>query len=65
MGTHFLDHFFSPRAIAVFGASEHDETVGGRVFDNLRNSGFTGPIYAINPKYPQLDQHLLRDHKRH
>jgi acetyltransferase len=54
MGTHFLDRLFSPSSIAVFGASERPEAVGGRVFDNLRQDGFTGHIYAINPKYKTL-----------
>ena len=54
MGTHFLDRLFTPQAIAVFGASERPDAVGGRVFDNLRNAGFSGPVYAINPKYKRL-----------
>jgi len=54
MDMHFLDHLFSPRAIAVFGASKRAESVGARVFDNLRKGGFTGPIYAINPKHKRL-----------
>lgn len=56
MGTHFLDRLFSPRAIAVFGASERADAVGGRVFDNLLEAGFSGPVYAINPKYKVLHQ---------
>jgi len=56
MGTHFLDRLFAPRAIAVFGASERSDAVGGRVYDNLRTAGFTGPIYAINPKYSNVYQ---------
>ncbi len=35
----------------MFGASERSDAVGGRVFDNLRKGGFSGPIYGINPKY--------------
>jgi acetyltransferase len=54
MGTHYLDYLFSPAAIAVFGASERPGSVGNRVFENLRQAGFSGPIYAINPKYKQL-----------
>ena len=57
MGIHFLDHLFSPRSIAVFGASEQPDTVGGRVFDNVHSGGFTGEIYAINPKYKTLFDH--------
>ena len=56
MGIHYLDRFFSPKAIAVFGASELPDAVGGRVFNNLHNAGFTGPIYAINPKYKELNK---------
>lgn len=54
MGTHFLDRLFSPHAIAVFGASKRRESVGARVFDNLRKGGFSGPIYAVNPKHKRL-----------
>src|SRR6056297_2903756 len=54
MTTHFLDRLFSPNAIAVFGASEKPESVGGRVYDNLRHSGFSGPVYPLNPKYKSL-----------
>lgn len=54
MGSHFLDRLFAPRSIAVFGASERADAVGGRVYDNLHQAGFSGPIYAINPKYKKL-----------
>jgi acetyltransferase len=56
MAAHFLDHLFAPKAIAVFGASDRPDAVGGRVFENLREGGFSGPIYAINPKYEQLHE---------
>jgi acetyltransferase len=51
MGPHFLEGLFAPRAIALFGASERPESVGGRVFSNLIAYGFERPIYPINPKY--------------
>lgn len=54
MGTHYLDHLFSPQAIAVFGASERPESVGNRVYENLLGGGFRGPIYAINPKHKRI-----------
>ncbi|MDT8376165.1 MAG: bifunctional acetate--CoA ligase family protein/GNAT family N-acetyltransferase [Mariprofundaceae bacterium] len=54
MGTHFLDRLFAPRAVAVFGASERPDAVGGRVFDNLRKGGFSGPIYSVNPNHKRL-----------
>jgi len=57
MGPHYLDRFFTPQAIAVFGASKRSNAVGTRVYNNLLESGFAGPIYPINPKYKTLDDH--------
>jgi acetyltransferase len=57
MGPHYLDRFFTPQAIAVFGASERENAVGTRVYNNLLESGFSGPIYPINPKYTTLNDH--------
>ncbi|WP_045226158.1 bifunctional acetate--CoA ligase family protein/GNAT family N-acetyltransferase [Methyloterricola oryzae] len=54
MGRHYLEHLFNPRSIAVFGASELPESVGGRVYHNLIASGFKGPVYPVNPKYQQI-----------
>ena len=54
MGPHFLDRLFAPRAIAVFGASERHDSVGGRVFGNLLQSDFSGQLYAVNPKHKHL-----------
>lgn len=51
MGPHYLDRLFAPRAIAVFGASDKPDSVGGRVLANLQASGFKGPLYPVNPKY--------------
>jgi len=44
-----LDTLFSPRGIAVVGASERPDSVGGAVFANLKSSGFSGRLYAVNP----------------
>src|SRR3569833_449837 len=51
MGPHNLDRLFAPRAIVVIGASEREGSVGRQMFENLRASGFGGPIYAVNPKH--------------
>jgi acetyltransferase len=51
MGPHYLDRLFSPHSIAVFGASDKPDSVGGRVLANLQASGFGGPLYPVNPKY--------------
>ncbi|MCO6413490.1 MAG: bifunctional acetate--CoA ligase family protein/GNAT family N-acetyltransferase, partial [Thiogranum sp.] len=47
----------SPQAVAVFGASERKDSVGGRLFSNLIEGQFDGPVYAINPKHKKVLQH--------
>lgn len=54
MGPHFLERLFSPKAVALFGASEREDSVGGRVMRNLIDGGFEGRIYPINPKHRQV-----------
>ncbi|MBT8105867.1 MAG: acetate--CoA ligase family protein, partial [Woeseiaceae bacterium] len=50
MNNHYLTSLFTPRSVALFGASDRADSVGGVVFKNLLNSGFKGKIYGINPK---------------
>ncbi len=51
MGPHYLDHLFSPRSIAVFGASDRSNSVGAIVFRNLLSGGYKGKLYPINLKH--------------
>ncbi len=55
---------FSPRSIAVVGASSDPNKTGGRPVHLLRKHGFDGAIYPVNPKadeiqglpaYPSID----------
>jgi acetyltransferase len=54
MGPHYLDRLFSPRSIAIFGASTRPRSVGTLVYENLLNGGFDGKLYPINPKHEKL-----------
>lgn len=54
MGPHYLEHLFSPQAIAVFGASNRADSVGARVYHNLLDGGFAGPVYPVNPKHTTI-----------
>jgi len=54
MNTHYLASLFTPESVALFGASDRVDSVGGVVFKNLRSSGFKGRIYAINPRREQV-----------
>ncbi|NUU24394.1 MAG: GNAT family N-acetyltransferase [Streptomycetaceae bacterium] len=40
----------NPRSVAVIGAGRREGTVGNTLLRNLAESGFTGPVYAVNPK---------------
>lgn len=54
MGPHFLDHLFSPKSIAIFGASNRPDSVGTLVYENLLASDFRGELFPINPKHEAL-----------
>jgi acetyltransferase len=51
MDTHYLTSLFTPQKIALFGASDRENSVGGVVFKNLLAADFEGSIFAINPKH--------------
>lgn len=43
-------NFLEPRTVAVIGASKDRDSIGGRLFHNLLEGGFNGPVYPVNPK---------------
>jgi acetyltransferase len=49
-----LDPLFRPRSVAVIGASNRPLTIGHRIVQNLLDMGFTGTIYPVNPKDPEI-----------
>ncbi len=51
---HALDRLFRPRAIAVIGASTRADAIGFRVIRNLRQMGFAGRIFPVNPRYREV-----------
>lgn len=51
MSAHYLHPLFNPRSIAVFGASEREDSVAGIIFQNIRKANFKGMAYPINPKH--------------
>ena len=61
---HILDLFFSPRRVAIIGLSRNAITSPVSVLTTLKNFGYTGDIFIINPNmetstengiYPSLD----------
>src|SRR5690242_21763659 len=49
-----LDVFFSPRNVAVVGATENPGSVGRTLLWNLVTSPFGGTVYPVNPKRPSV-----------
>ena len=49
MTTRHLDALFAPGAVALIGASNEPGSVGAVLARNLMESGFKGPVLAVNP----------------
>jgi acetyltransferase len=49
-GPRALDAVFSPRSIAVIGATDRPSSVGRTLLLNLISSPFGGTVYPVNPK---------------
>lgn len=45
-----IDSLFAPRSIAIIGASDDPEKIGGRSIAFLRRYGYQGAIYPVNPR---------------
>ena len=43
--------FLRPRSIALVGASDKPASIGALLLANLLASGFTGPVYPVNPRH--------------
>src|SRR5262245_20890901 len=51
---HRLEPLLRPRSIAVVGATPRAGAVGQRTLLNVREGGFGGPLYAVNPRYEDV-----------
>jgi len=49
-----LDVFFSPKTVAVIGATENPGSVGRTLLWNLVTHPFGGTVYPVNPKRPSV-----------
>ena len=50
-----LRPLLQPRSVAVVGTSRRRATVGRAILHNIVTSGFTGPVYAVNPRAPAME----------
>ncbi len=49
-----LQSLFEPRSVAIIGASTKELSIGNVIIKNLQKFNFTGNIYPINPKAPDV-----------
>ncbi len=49
-----LKPIFSPRSIAVIGASRSPHKIGYEILQNILVQGYTGKIFPINPETPNI-----------
>jgi acetyl coenzyme A synthetase (ADP forming)-like protein len=50
-----IQPFFTPRSVAIIGASRQPHTIGGALLANVRRTGFTGSVYPVNPNVNDID----------
>jgi len=49
--THYLAPLLAPHSVALVGATEREGALGRFLWENLRQGGLKGPLYAVNPKH--------------
>lgn len=52
MNVEDLDVFHRPRSVAVVGASEDPDKIGGRPLRYMREFGYRGRVFPVNPRRP-------------
>lgn len=52
--SHRLTPLLEPRSIAVIGASNNPSRIGGMPLQLLRDFGYAGRVYPVNPKYADV-----------
>lgn len=50
-----MKSLFSPKSIAIIGASKNKQSIGGKPLHNLLNHNYEGDIYLVNPRYEQIE----------
>ncbi len=50
-----LEPLFAPRSVAVVGAGRRRGSIGRFILLNIRDAGFTGTLYAVNPHTSDIE----------
>jgi len=49
-----IERFFSPKSIAIIGASQDLVTISGQPLKHMLAHGYKGKLYPVNPKYQEI-----------
>ncbi len=49
-----LAPLFAPRSVAIIGASSDPEKIGGLPLRYIKDHGYEGAVYPVNPKAPEI-----------
>ena len=49
-----IDNFFTPKSVAIIGASSNPQKLSFGIVENLLSYGYQGEVYPINPKSDQI-----------
>ena len=50
-----LNALFNPRSIAIIGATQDTRRAGGQPLYSLTHLGYAGEVYAVNPRYTEIE----------
>ena len=50
-----ISFFFNPRSVAIIGASPMHGKLSHAIMDNLRETGYSGAVYPVNPHYKSVN----------
>ena len=53
--TGIMENFFAPKSVAVIGASATTGKPGNVVIKNIRDNGFKGKLYLVNPRGGRIE----------
>lgn len=50
-----LNTLFNPQSVAIVGATQDTRRAGGQPLHSLTHQGYAGEVYAVNPRYSEID----------
>ena len=50
----FMETFFTPKSVALVGASASSGKIGNSILDSLANHDYKGEVYPVNPKAEEI-----------